>query len=475
MQRSSSFEDNMRACDENARAIDNEVRKAKKNMADCPDCALPTFHDGSSDKVYCANCNKYYSLEMDKAKGKKAVKIQPRKNMAFKVSIALGAFVICALIISLSIYSIVSEERELISIQDVSDIRGLEVKQKVDPDAMSRGELNEYMAESLDAEWEGKLRQKETFYKCLYIIEEDISLVDLARNSSAGSVAGFYDPDTKKLYVIGEEHTDQYMNQILSHEFTHALQDQHYDLNTFMETGSYDSEIARLAGIEGDAMLTMEKWTEDNLDDTEIALMTIESLAEMVSVMQDIRENGGYSNSILSTMGYFPYSDGMEFVKKVYEDDGWAGVNSLFSDKPPLSTEHILFYDKYVEYEPVDVITYECPIEGMDLQFTSGAGMKLLSEMIGTSVSSLDGWGGDKFYYYENGDEFLSVFKSSWDSEDDNENFGSKYNRYLNRQGTAASTPGVLEIRDNYSYISSEGTETTVYYSSSMGVIESLM
>ncbi len=469
-------ENPFKTLEDKTRVIEKAMKKSSKDTANCPECGLPTFHEGGDAKAFCASCNKYFDMKVGKNRQKKAVHSKPWDNTKFKIGIATGAVVVVAIIISLSLFLVLTEERDLISIKDVSKIRGLDVKQNVKPQAMSREDFGVYMEESMDQEWKDTLREWETFYKSMFIIEQDIDLVDIAQNSSAGAVAGFYDPETKQLYVIGEGHTDQYMNRILSHEYTHALQDQHYDLEDFLDEPGFDTRLARTSAVEGDAMLAMEMWTDENIEDTEAALMQIETVIEVVSVLQDILERGGYSNQILSTTGYFPYEGGLSFVEQVYEDGGWEAVNALLSTKPPLSSEHILHFEKYKAYEPVHEITYNCPIDRLQLKFTSNAGELLLNEIINyySYGYGVTGWGGDKFFHYEDGGDFLSVFRSSWDSEADNSNFNLSYGRVLGDLGSGSGIDDVLSVDGNYVVKTSSGTVTTVYVTNSPAVLEGL-
>ena len=68
------------------------------------------------------------------------------------------------------------------------------------------------------------------------------------------TTTGFYDPDTKKLSVRGDDLTDTDVKLTIVHELTHALQDQHFDLNRLdREVRDSGQSFAEDALIEGDA------------------------------------------------------------------------------------------------------------------------------------------------------------------------------------------------------------------------------
>src|SRR4029079_8233568 len=81
-------------------------------------------------------------------------------------------------------------------------------------------------------------------------------LVDLLTDQ----VAGYYDPDTKKLTIsrsAGDDPASAEM--VLAHEIDHGLQDQALDLHRFEDLTSYegDAAAARRALVEGDGIALM--------------------------------------------------------------------------------------------------------------------------------------------------------------------------------------------------------------------------
>ena len=90
-------------------------------------------------------------------------------------------------------------------------------------------------------------------------------------------LAGFYDDHHKDIVIIDRPVTialpDRYRNAVtemrkldtmgtLGHELTHALQDQHFDIEAALKKykGSSDRELAYKAIVEGDATLSGFRW-----------------------------------------------------------------------------------------------------------------------------------------------------------------------------------------------------------------------
>ena len=458
---------------------------------ECPNCGLPTHTIKGEERAYCASCNEYFDMKKSK---NKLPELNKREGPSYRNAIMVSAtlFIVAVLIVGSISYLLLrgDDNDSIIDIDDVSEIRELEPLHDVPRKSISQKEYSEYIQDNLDPETRRDLWETETILKCLFAADENFDLVEIAENSTGTGVAGFYDPDSEELYVVGHYHSSNYINYILSHELTHAIQDQHFDLDGYMQDLSYDLELARLSAVEGDAMITMEMWAEENLDSLDKLLISVESLSQIASGIDTSTLQEG--NAVLGTINYLPYTAGMEFVDRIYQEDRWEGVNDLYNEKPPLSTEHILHYDKYVEYEkPVDV-TYDREFENMELEFQTTLGEALLSEILAYNLDGYvsygstgstayygnngpaNGWGGDLFSYYEGDDSYLSVLVTAWDTEEDNEYHQDILEQNFYELGNYWEEKGVYRIDDKYVYFEGMGDSTTLYCSDSLDVIEDL-
>jgi hypothetical protein len=276
---------------------------------------------------------------------------------------------------------------------------------------------------------------------------------------------------------IGDIHSDVYINYILSHEYTHALQDQNFDLDTYYPIGSYDGDLARLSAVEGDAVMTMEKWADLNLNTYERTLIEIESIAQILTTVDSSSE--GYYSEILAEIAYFPYDEGHDFVREIYDIGGWEAVNDLYTDRPPLSTEHILHADKYLAYEPPLDIDFSGNTTGFDLVFSTVVGEKMLMEVLDSSYMTSSwgnarGWGGDTFYHYASENDFLSVLCTRWDSEGDAQQFYKDYESLLLDEGFKRGD-GQFNVHGDHAYLEMDGDMVTIYSTDSLEVLNRFM
>jgi hypothetical protein len=265
--------------------------------------------------------------------------------------------------------------------------------------------------------------------KELGLLQADASLSDLYVSLLGSQVAGLYSPDDKKLYVVSRSGGLGPAEKVtFSHEFTHALQDQNFDLGKLKldEVGQGDRSFARLSLVEGDATLSMTQWEIKNLTQAEMgqilsAAGSDQSLKILLAMPPILRE------SLL-----FPYTLGLGFVQGLYGSGGWDAVNAAFA-RPPNSTEQIIHPDKYAQGEepaPVDL--------PKDLATRLGTGWKVgLQDTFGefqmqiwlkqnttvpaaTAIDAAAGWGGDKVAVVNGPNGTWGVIlRTSWDTDAD--------------------------------------------------------
>lgn len=179
----------------------------------------------------------------------------------------------------------------------------------------------------------------------LGLLEPGYDLWNLYLELYAEQIAGFYDDSTQTLYVVQGSGFAGPERLTYAHEFVHALQDQAYDLDQglgYNET-TCRSDRERCAGIqsliEGDATLLEEQWLR--------TYATPRDLDELRD-FYDAYESPVFDSvpAFLQQDFLFPYMFGLEFVRGLYLEGGWAGVDEAYAS-PPSSTEQILHPDRY--------------------------------------------------------------------------------------------------------------------------------
>ncbi len=316
--------------------------------------------------------------------------------------------------------------------QDVERVRGLQLKKPVDIRFLSREAFAKRWKIDIKKEWPARERRADEYTLVAFgFMSARSSLDKFAEQDVSDAIAGFYEFDTKDLFLIGDERDMGISNSItMAHELTHAMQDQTYNLKAMYSKveKNDDKELAFRALVEGDASLSESLYLGKQSYDKE----ELQSAAEEESLTFTSYEE---APPVMGLTFVFPYSIGTPWVKQLYDRDGWKGVNAAYK-RVPESTEQILHLDKYYSNDrPVSV-----RLPNVDRMLGKGW-EKLRTDTLGeyqslilisdgaTDVSSLAnaaaGWEGDSYSVYgqKKGRGVALVWKSVWESKKDASEF----------------------------------------------------
>ncbi len=272
--------------------------------------------------------------------------------------------------------------------------------------------------------------------RLLDLIDDDTSFLDEYGELAATQVAGFYEPTTGKLYVIvsgdGAEFTAS-DELTISHEYVHALQDQHFDLDRLDESGTDDATEAFLAVVEGDASLASFMYFQGHSPRSLLDLYDDPAVQEALEQADEI-------SAALMAYFMFPYTEGLSFVTDIYYDGGWQAVDQLLRE-PPLSTEQIIHPEAFGANDAPSLLDDPRPAalagDGWKFVEAGTAGELLLRVHLGTRLSearageAADGWGGDRWTLWSKGEESVLVVATTWDNQGEADEFVDLYERFL--------------------------------------------
>jgi hypothetical protein len=316
-------------------------------------------------------------------------------------------------------------------------IRGLEPKAPVEPKILDAAGIQKFVKDSFSKDNPPEVvAANGRLLITLGLLDPTASLQDLYIELLGSQVAGLYNPDDKQLYVVSKSGAIGPTEKVtFSHEYTHALQDQNFDLKGLAldQIGDGDRGIARLSLVEGDATLVMSYWATANLTQAETFQMLGESLDPAnTKILNEMP-------AVLRESLLFPYTSGLAFVQGLQAGGGWQAVNDAFG-KPPASTEQLLHPDKYASGEaPVKV---DLPT---DLATRLGAGWKVgLEDTLGEfqlkvwlgnasggkgaggAGAAAAGWGGDRVALLDGPNGAAAVvISTTWDTPQDALEFAS--------------------------------------------------
>ena len=358
---------------------------------------------------------------------------------------------ICILALLL-IVSVVSAQEDAISpalnrqldalVTITERLRGLETIDPVVRQFPTRQQTIDYLAEIYSRELPAEqLEQSRLLYVALDMLPPDVDLGEVYLNLMGSQIAGFYDTDTKTMNVIptvGEnvgESLSLTEQIVFIHEYTHALQDQHFSLDMLDDESlqfSPDLSLAVLSLIEGDATATMQVYSQ------EVTLRNpgaaFELLAEGLLAGNLFLPEG--IPPVLARELLFPYEEGLSFVLALYNDGGWERINGAYDDLPQTS-EQVIHPEKYLTGEgavPVDALDAGLS-DAWEEVWNITLGEFYLREHLRTELSSFEaeraatGWGGDRFQLYLDSatDELVWTLQIVWDTPEDATQFSDLY------------------------------------------------
>lgn len=310
------------------------------------------------------------------------------------------------------------------TIQDqVSTLRGLEPEREITRTIYTQDDLRQFILKELEDDFPPEEAKKSALEMAAFdFLSPDIDLVTLMEDLYTEQIAGFYDTDTRSFTIIDEdEEMGPLEKATYAHEYTHALQDQHYGLDALdPEDNDDDASLAADALIEGDAMNIMQQYMLAFLDSDEIFQLLSESMESESTVLDSAPE-------IIQTQMMFPYEQGAAFVNYLYEEGGYREIDHAFAN-PPKSTEQIMHPERYLEGETPQIVTLP-PLTGTlgsDWQFVDENVLgeftlqQYLEQYVGeqTASQAADGWGGDRYavLYRPENDDLALVLRIAWDT-----------------------------------------------------------
>jgi heme-degrading monooxygenase HmoA len=228
----------------------------------------------------------------------------------------------------------------------------------------------------------------------------------------------------------------------IAHELTHALDDQHHDLDKMLKAikKNDDAEIALSALIEGDATLAMMAAGQEDWQGEVTALLPEDALGQTFRLMMPFLSMGSGASlrsapPIISQSLLFPYLQGLVFCAHLTNTGGWKAIDTAYG-QPPRSTEQVIHPEKYdtARDEPttINLGTLAAPAGWKEIRRNVLGEMQiavLLRSQKGNEAAA--GWDGDQYVAFEGPDDKLGlVWFSTWDSEDDAKQFANALARY---------------------------------------------
>lgn len=324
-------------------------------------------------------------------------------------------------------------------------IRGLRPTAKVGREIIDADQLREMLTADYDKDSPpAYVAANERLYKALGLLPKDADLKKMSLDLLSAGVAGFYRSDQKKMFVVSRSGSLGVEDKITyAHEYTHALQDQHYPVFSDQDKvlDRTDWLMARQAIYEGDATVLMSYWAIGNLTQAELLEVSTAGVdPEQQAVLDGMP-------AILRESLLYPYTTGAFYVQAAQMSGGWPAVDAFYG-RMPESTEQILHPEAYAAKEAPVTVTlpkglakdlgagWSVALQDTFGEFQMGIWLREGGVATADATAAAAGWGGDRLAVIYGPDGAWAVaMHTSWDTTTDATEFETAASTALGKAG----------------------------------------
>lgn len=243
-------------------------------------------------------------------------------------------------------------------IQFSSAESGLPVKSEVKRQLTSRNDVETYLKQKFDEDQGAKrMQQGEIVLKKFGLLDRDFALRPFLLDLLKEQIEAYYDARTKTISMLDWVDVEE-QKPVMAHELTHALQDQHIDLDKWNDQTPSDVSLnahddtdhlardemdtAREAVAEGQATAVMMDYILKPLGKSLIKNPELIDMLKDQMTGSDTSPVLARAPILLSESLLFPYREGLSFEQDIWMDRGQAAAFTGALDHPPSSSWEII-------------------------------------------------------------------------------------------------------------------------------------
>ena len=392
-----------------------------------------------------------------------------------------------------------------------SDDTRLQIHHEVKRRLITRDEVEKYILEKLRDDKDAKrMQREETVLKKFGLLDRDFQLQPFLVSLLKEQIAGYYDNKTKTVNLLDWVSPEE-QKPVIAHELTHALQDQHTDLDrwepdepdTVSKNVTEDNQrlevderdTARDAVLEGQAMAVYVDYT---LKPAGKSLLTSPDVMRTPKEDTDISDGSpvmARAPLLLQQSLLFPYRDGLGFEQRLLKDKGAPYAFAGVLDRPPSTSYEIMnprAYERSATVPLLHMPDVHALLDGdyqpYDIGVMGELDVRILTELFGgpdAAAMFTPQWRGGVYYAVQSRKAVTAeqqaatssvalLYLSAWRSEDAAREFAKLYARELNKKYSGvALDPNSESSADEQVFNASEGPVLIVRQGNQVFVSES--
>jgi hypothetical protein len=295
-------------------------------------------------------------------------------------------------------------------LHNMSEITGLSLVSPLKKTLRSREEIRAYVIRQMDEDKDAAQRYADAkSAEAFGLLPRNFDLDSFMVELLTEQIAGLYDPKAHEFYIADWIPLDD-QRMVMAHELTHALEDQHFQIETWLKAArpDDDAELAREAFLEGSAMAAMVDYllqgtgkSVNDMPEFDPSLLT-----------GDIGDSPSMKKAppFIKDALVFPYFAGMKFTAAALKPVGWNSLGKVFKN-PPVSTQQIMHPTLYKSgHVPEKVTLPDVQVrlgkdwKKLDDNLMGEFGWKeVLKQYLGEerAGSLAAAWDGDRYLVYE--------------------------------------------------------------------------
>jgi hypothetical protein len=375
-----------------------------------------------------------------------------------------------------------------------SDDSKLAVKHEVKRKLQTRSSVEKYVIEKFNEDEDAKRMQRsEIVLKKFGLLDRDFQLKPFLISLLTEQIAGYYDSKTKTVNLLDWIAPDS-QKPVLAHELTHALQDQHVNLDkwenqslpdiskSFADDNKHiatdETDTAREAVLEGQAMAVFVDYSLKPSGKT--LLNSPELGATLNDKLSDDSDSPVMARAplLLQESLLFPYREGLSFEEALLKDKGVEGAFAGVLDRPPSTSYEILNPKSYERKVKVPLLRMpdvhallDEQYDPYDIGVMGALDVRMLTELFAgeeAAVALTPEWDGGIYYAVQSKSaktpeqrartsSVALMYLSAWKDADAAKTFAAIYAQELIRKYSGVKRDSADESNGEQIYNTSEG------------------
>lgn len=302
-----------------------------------------------------------------------------------------------------------------------------------------------------------KSRDYSVAFAHIGLLDKPVDIATAVEQATVAQMAAYYDPRTKFYSLVLVPTSEQDLDGMSAHELVHAVADQTFDLQKFVQVDGKvdeDAESARRFVVEGDATFVMSLYPVRSLLENGIPPQVLAGVGSYFSAaaQSSIADHQKAAKSAAVQLGipaevadaidkvptaviapvYASYLQGALVALAAYQHGGWPAVDQLYLE-PPTSTEQVLHPETKLiptREEPRKVALAKSGDAELVHNVMGELQWRIYFDLwkVPNAAAIAAGWGGDRYAVTRRKDDKLvGRFATIWDSEADAAEFAAGY------------------------------------------------